>query len=217
MSTDTIVDTIADTIADTSVDYIYNYGDNNVGHEINNEIEIKNSRAGYDSTMAPFFRGYVDDNVDDIVCDSIIPDNNVNNIDTINKFIGVCKNKSVQDFYINNNGIDREIYIKHWTLLSLEKIVGLDSTYKDSGIENVVDLGYMYYGMGWVIVVFYYIKTGKLYFRMDGGSNGYDRKENFDKLKDLDNSIHDKIDRGIDFNEFISRIEKDIDMPQTVI
>ena len=210
-------DTIADTIADTSVDYIYNYGDNNVGHEINNEIEIKNSRAGYDSTMAPFFRGYVDDNVDDIVCDSIIPDNNVNNIDTINKFIGVCKNKSVQDFYINNNGIDREIYIKHWTLLSLEKIVGLDSTYKDSGIENVVDLGYMYYGMGWVIVVFYYIKTGKLYFRMDGGSNGYDRKENFDKLKDLDNSIHDKIDRGIDFNEFISRIEKDIDMPLTVI
>ena len=206
-----------DTIADTSIDYNYNYGDNNVGNEINNEIEIKNSQAGYDSTMAPFFRGYVDDNVDDIVCDSIIPDNNVNNIDTINRFIGVCKNKSIQDFYINNNGIDREIYIKYWTLLSLEKIVGLDSTYKDSGIENVVDLGYMYYGMGWVIVVFYYIKTGKLYFRMDGGSNGYDRKENFDKLKDLDNSIHDKIDRGIDFNEFISRVEKDIDMPLTVI
>ena len=75
----------------------------------------------------------------------------------------------------------------------------------------------MYYGMGWVIVVFYYIKTGKLYFRMDGGSNGYDRMENFNKLKDLDNSIHDKIDRGIDFNEFINRIEKEINMPLTVI
>lgn len=206
-----------DTTADTSIDYNHNYddGNNNIGH--NNEIEIKNSQAGYDSTMAPFFRGYVDDNVDDIVCDSIIPDNNVNNIDTINRFIDLCKSKSIQDFYINNNGIDREIYIKHWTLLSLEKILGLDSTYKESGIENVVDLGYMYHGMGWVIVVFYYIKTGKLYFRMDGGSNGYDRKENFDNLKDLDNSIHDKIDRGIDFNEFINRIEKEIDMPLTVI
>lgn len=206
-----------DTTVDTSIDYNHNYdvGDNNIGH--NNEIEIKNSLAGYDSTMAPFFRGYVDDNVDDIVCDSIIPHNNVNNIDTINRFIELCKSKSIQDFYINNNGMDREIYIKHWTLLSLEKILGLDSTYKESGIENVIDLGYMYHGMGWVIVVFYYIKTGKLYFRMDGGSNGYDRKENFDKLKDLDNSIHDKIDRGIDFNEFINRIEKDTDMPLTVI
>ena len=203
--------------ADTNIDYNHNYDydDNNIEH--NNEIEIKNSQAGYDSTLAPFFRGYIDDNVDDIACDSIIPDNNVNNIDTINRFIELCKNKSIQDFYINNNGIDREIYIKHWSLLSLEKILGLDSTYKESGIENVIDLGYMYHGMGWVIVVFYYIKTGKLYFRMDGGSNGYDRMENFNKLKDLDNSIHDKIDRGIDFNEFINRIEKEIDMPLTVI
>ena len=106
-----------DTTADTSIDYNHNYDDghNYIGH--NNEIEIKNSQAGYDSTMAPFFRGYVDDNVDDIVCDSIIPDNNVNNIDIINRFIDLCKNKSIQDFYINNNGIDREIYIKHWTLL----------------------------------------------------------------------------------------------------
>lgn len=177
---------------------------------------IKNSQKGYDSTLAPFFRQYEDDNINEITNISIIPETDLVNIDTINNFSNLCNNKKIQDFFINNNGIDREIYIKDWTFFSLEKILSLDEMYKLSKINNIIDLGYIYHGMGWVVVAFYCISQEKIYFRMDGGSNNYDRIDNFNKLKNIENMLS-KNTIGITFDNFLYKIEKDFDMPNTVI
>ena len=178
--------------------------------------EIQNSQIGYDSTLAPGFRGYVDIERDNIDCDSIIPDT-ITGDDTelINQFISMCPDREIQDFFINHNGINREIYLGNWTFLSLQKISDLDRTYRESGISGLVDLGYIYHGLGWIVVAFYYCKTGDIYFRMDGGSNCYDRIANFNRLKSIDELITD--DRGIEFQDFLSRLRNDSWIPNVVL
>ena len=78
---------------ETTIEYSENYA--NI-----DSIEIKNSQKGYDSTMAPFFRPYEDDNTDDIKSESIIPETEFTNIDSINNFSHLCDNKNIQDFFI---------------------------------------------------------------------------------------------------------------------
>ena len=68
--------------------------------------EIQNSQIGYDSTLAPGFRGYVDIERDNIDCDSIIPETSSSgDIELINQFISACPDREIQDFFINHNGI----------------------------------------------------------------------------------------------------------------
>ena len=62
--------------------------------------------------------------------------------------------------------------------------------------------------MGWVVVAFYYVPDKNIYFRMDGGSNGFDRLENFNRLKNIDKLLENKT--AIDFNAFIDRIKNDV-------
>ena len=189
---------------ETIIQYTENYSNNLV------TSEIKHSQKGYDSTMAPFFRPYEDDNIDDIKSESIIPETDFTNIDSINNFSSLCDNNCIQDFFINNKGIDREIYIKEWTFFSIEKILSLDKMYKESNINNIVDLGFIYHGMGWVVVAFYYLPEKKIFFRMDGGANGYDRIENFNRLKSIDSILKNNTN-GINFQEFLIKIENEVD------
>ena len=191
-------------------------GYNNVNFNINN-IDLQNSQSGYDSTIAPFFRGHVDIDRDNVESDSIIPEYNIINIDLINRFTHICPDQIIQDFLINNKGIDREIYTGEWTLLSMQKILDLDTTYRESEIKSIVDLGYVYHGLGWIIVAFYYRNSGKIYFRMDGGSNCYDRLSNFNNLKTINDSIETVIENGITFTDFLYRIQYNKELPQTVI
>ena len=107
---------------------------NNINININN-IDLQNSQSGYDSTIAPFLRGHVDIDRDNVESDSIIPEYNIIHIDLINRFIVLCPDQSIQDFLINNKGIDREIYTGEWTLLSMQKILDLDTTYRESEIK----------------------------------------------------------------------------------
>lgn len=173
-----------------------------------NPDNITNSKRGYDSTMAPFFRQYRDNDIDDIKSESIIPETDITSIDIIDKFTTMCNNKLIKDFYINNSGIDREIYLKEWTFFSIEKILSLDEHYKSLNIYNIIDLAYIYHGMGWVIVAFYYVTDKNIYFRMDGGSNGFDRIENFNRLKNIDKLLENNL-TGIDFYNFLDKIEND--------
>ena len=191
-------------------------GYNNVNFNINN-IDLQNSQSGYDSTIAPFFRGHVDIDRDNVESDSIIPEYNIINIDLINRFTDICPDQIIQDFLINNKGIDREIYTGEWTILSMQKILDLDTTYRESEIKSIVDLGYVYHGLGWIIVAFYYRNSGKIYFRMDGGSNCYDRLSNFNNLKTINHSIKMVIENGITFTDLLYRIQHNKELPQTVI
>ena len=86
-----------------------------------NQGDITNSKRLYDSTMAPFFRQYIDNDIDDIKSESIIPETDITSIDTIDNFNTICNSKEIKDFYINNSGIDREIYLKSGHFFLLKK------------------------------------------------------------------------------------------------
>jgi len=64
----------------------------------------------------------------------------------------------------------------------------IKSTYKhymSKGQENYTDIAYMYCGMGHVMVASYDSKLQKMFWRPDGGSNGYDRYANIKGLIDM--------------------------------
>jgi hypothetical protein len=49
---------------------------------------------------------------------------------------------------------------------------------------NFIDVAIAYAGMGWVHVLGYHTESNKYFLRLDGGSNGYDREDNYRKFKD---------------------------------
>jgi len=76
-----------------------------------------------------------------------------------------------------------------------------------------VDLAFKYRGMGHILIMFYNRKTGQFLYRYDGGSNGYDREYNYNRLK---NYIADP-DKYLDiyeeyqitnFDDFLTEIQK---------
>ena len=49
---------------------------------------------------------------------------------------------------------------------------------------HFLDVAVAYAGMGWVHVLAYHKDSNKYFVRMDGGSNGYDREDNYNKYKE---------------------------------
>ena len=50
------------------------------------------------------------------------------------------------------------------------------------GQTNVFDIGYKYDGMGYINVLSCDLTNHLLFYRLDGGSNDYDRQYNFNEL-----------------------------------
>lgn len=162
----------------------------NINEEIN--IEVKYSHKNYDSTMAPFFRNNL--NNDDNNSNSITE---VNNLDIIEKFKLLFLPREIIDFYIDHQLYDKELYYKNVTILPINKILELQEQYNNDGINNIVDIGYIYAGMGWIKVFYYHKNFDKLFIRNDGGSNCYDRLENYNNLKKISNyKIIDEMENG---------------------
>jgi hypothetical protein len=157
------------------------------------------SPRNHDSTFLPFFLPNIDNENQNI---SIIEDNNL----LLNiKFKELNLIKSITDFYLDNEAYNREMYIENWTFFSITKILELVKHYIENNINNIVDLGFIYHGMGHIKVVYYNKITKKIHFRMDGGSNDYDRIANFNELKKISNNeLADA--GGIDFTYFINNI-----------
>jgi hypothetical protein len=164
-----------------------------------NRQNILFSPRNHDSTLQPFFLPDVDNDTNI----SIIEDNNLllaiefKELNLIN---------SIPDFYLDNEAYNREIYIENWTFFSITKILELVKHYASHNINNIVDLGFIYHGMGHVKVVYYNKITKKIHFRMDGGSNDYDRMANFNELKKISNETLEA--DGIDFSYFINNISE---------
>ena len=163
------------------------------------------SSRNHDSTIQPFFLPNVDNDSNENQNISIIEDNNL----LLNiKFKELNLEKTITDFYLNNEAFNKEMYIENWTFFSITKILELVKHYIENNINNIVDLGFMYHGMGHVKVVYYNKITKKIYFRMDGGSNDYDRMANFNELKELSNETLEIHVDTIDFNYFINNISE---------
>ena len=142
---------------------------------------INYSYENYDSTMAPFFRPAPNNDLSINNSTSII-DNNINIIDEF-KILGLPI--ILNDFFLNHEAFNREIYINNITIFSIKKILDLYKYYKNDNIDNIIDIGFIYEGMGWIKVIYYNTNFNKLFFRMDGGSNGYDRLDNYNKMKTM--------------------------------
>ena len=165
------------------------------------DLEIKHSHRNYDSTMAPFFRPHENEDVIENTSESIIGGTADNNIDLLNRFKNLKVSQDIVDFYANNNGHDRELYIDGWTIFPLTKILEIQEEYEKDNIKNIVNIGFRYSGMGWIKLAFYDTKLKKILYRMDGGSNGYDRIDNYNKLKSYQSDRY--INDGIEFAEFL--------------
>ena len=129
------------------------------------------SKEGYDSTQEPcFMTGNIKKFVMDFKQIDGIPHRLNRNIALIYNIIGNSK---------------KELYIGEWTILSLEKASERYEAFCKDGQKNVFDIGYRYMGMGHVEVVSCDLETHLLFYRPDGGSNGYDREANYkDIVKD---------------------------------
>ena len=170
---------------------------------------IEYSYENYDSTLAPFFRKNINNNINEHNSENVL---NIENLNLINDFKLLNVPKDIEDFLINNNAYRCEIYINNYTFLSIKKILELYDFYKKDNITNIVDLAYIYMGMGWIKVIYYNSKFNKLFFREDGGSNNYDRKDNYDNIKKKSKikNIEDINDISYNFEEILNIINSNI-------
>ena len=77
-------------------------------------------------------------------------------------------------FWLILGNVDDEIKTPGFTIMNLEKIRSQKDAY-----SGFIDIGVRYAGMGHVIVLSLDMETGKMFLRMDGGSNGFDREDNW--------------------------------------
>tara|TARA_B100001057_G_scaffold44330_1_gene39595 strand:- start:2291 stop:2818 length:528 start_codon:yes stop_codon:yes gene_type:complete len=97
-------------------------------------------------------------------------------------------NNSVKLMYEVIGDPNKEVYLGGWTLMSLKGALEKYEFYKSRGQEHIFDFAHEYAGMGHINVVSCDLKTHQLFYRPDGGSNGYDREYNQQKTLTMDPS-----------------------------
>jgi hypothetical protein len=102
---------------------------------------------------------------------------------------------------------DKEVYIGHWTILSFNKCMENYKQYCNDSQESVFDIAIMYMGMGHVIVLSCDLDTHSLFYRRDGGSNGWDREANYKDLLKYDGTKN----KQFLFNKLFHNTEKIIE------
>uniref|UniRef100_A0A6C0AXI4 Uncharacterized protein n=1 Tax=viral metagenome TaxID=1070528 RepID=A0A6C0AXI4_9ZZZZ len=166
--------------------------DNNQPININFDISYPN----YESNMQPFMRRTENT---DIVIDTYELEKKLLLLDN-------ALSEEIKNFYRKIKSSTQEIYIKNWQLFSIDNILKLKEMYIKDNI-NITDIGLKYEGMGHCKVAFIDPKSNMIYYRHDGGSNGYDREHNYNKLKNNYLSINNS---GITFYTFLQQINQDI-------
>ena len=76
----------------------------------------------------------------------------------------------------------KEIYYGTWTIMSLNQALERYKVICAMGQTNMFDIGYKYDGMGYINVLSCDLTSHLLFYRLDGGSNDYDRQANLDDL-----------------------------------
>lgn len=92
--------------------------------------------------------------------------------------------KPLRILYEIHGSVSREASLgtvhKWWTLMSLQTVLD-NYVYYQKWCSNCrsLDVAHIYHGMGHIIVASVDIQTGKMYLRMDGGSNGWEVELNY--------------------------------------
>jgi len=91
-------------------------------------------------------------------------------------------NKNIILIYQIFGNPNKEIYLGEWVLHSLKETIEHYEDYCKNNQTNIFDIGYKYEGMGHVTAISCDLQTHLLFYRNDGGSNGYDRLDNYNKV-----------------------------------
>ena len=146
------------------------------------------SKSEYDSTNSPFMQQ--NNHSTEIKYNSISDERLINFpvlLAAIYKTIG---DDSVEFNYGN------------WTFLGLKNIEKRTQIYQKDDQHKLVDIGIKYHGMGFCYVCSINIDSKMICFRIDGGSNDWDRENNY---KIFTKMVPD-INKEINFDTFISKI-----------
>ena len=149
--------------------------------QVNNVLDLlkgaKISSPGFKSSDQPCFMS--EEKVDDFVMSNKsipeLPDGLNRHIKILYEIIGP----------------DKEVYIGDWTIMSLNEALERYKIYCSEGQKNVFDIGYKYAGMGHIDVIACNIYNHLLFNHHDGGSNGYDRIYNHDKMVKYDYKVYE--------------------------
>ena len=66
--------------------------------------------------------------------------------------------------------------------MSLKQCMERYNEFCKEGQKDVFDIGYRYMGLGHIEMISCDLKTHLLFYRPDGGSNGYDRYDNYQNI-----------------------------------
>jgi hypothetical protein len=86
----------------------------------------------------------------------------------------------------------KEIYYGPWTIMSIDEALQRYKELCSRGQTQVFDIGYKYGGMGYIDVLSCDLTGHLLFYRVDGGSNDYDRLYNLNKLISEGSQPYDK-------------------------
>ena len=91
-------------------------------------------------------------------------------------------NRNIKLIYRILGNPNKEIYLNEWTILSYKDAFEQYKDYCNKGQKNIFNIAYRYLGMGHVEVLSCDLITHLLFYRKDGGSNGYDREINYNDI-----------------------------------
>ena len=80
-------------------------------------------------------------------------------------------------YEINNQAV--EFYFKDWVFMSLDRIIKITELYVENNQYRVIDFAYKYVGLGHCIIISFDPVDKRVFYRYDGGSNGFEREANF--------------------------------------
>lgn len=94
-----------------------------------------------------------------------------------------------------------ELVYEGFSFMNLSIIKKTNDEHRNVGQKDFLDVGMCYAGMGYCFVLAWHKKQEKFFFRMDGGSNGYDVEYNYSRyiLKKID--VSDKQDKLMGWQE----------------
>jgi len=115
-------------------------------------------------------------------------------------------NPYIMMLYIATCHSKRAYTIGNWTIFSLDQIVNDFNKLVDIHSDiKWCNIGHKYLGMGHYSALRMNIDNGKLFIQNDGGSNGYEREDNWNNYKDQELNRDDYID----FNNLIKKLMSD--------
>jgi hypothetical protein len=101
-------------------------------------------------------------------------------------------NRNIKVIYQILGHQKKEIYYGQWTIMSVDEALQRYKELCNQGQTNVFDIGYKYGGMGYIDVLSCDLTSHLLFYRVDGGSNDYDRLYNLNQLINEGSRPYDK-------------------------